>query len=264
MKLAWLTDIHLDFVGPEGALRLFEAIAATGADGVLVGGDIATATSVCPYLRRMGERLGRPVWFVLGNHDFYGGSIAAVRGEAARLSQEGDVVWLGAAGVVELTPETGLVGHDGWGDARLGDHAGSGVMMNDFFQIAELTGLGKAELGVRLRRLGDEAAAHLATVLPEALRRFGHVVVVTHVPPFQDACWHRGGISDEDWLPYFTCKAAGDALSKAALEWPERSLTVLCGHTHSAGECRPLPNLRVVTGAATYGCPGVQRPLLEV
>ena len=264
MKLAWVTDIHLDFVGPEGADRLFAAIAETGADGVLVGGDTATARSVCPYMRRMGERLRRPVWFVLGNHDFYGGSVAAVRDEAVRLSRQGDVVWLGAAGVVELTPDAGLVGHDGWGDARLGDHAGSGVVMTDFFEIAELSGVGKAELGRRLRGLGDESAAHLATVLPEALQRFEHVLVLTHVPPFQEACWHQGGVSDEDWLPYFTCKAVGDVLSKVASEWPERRLTVLCGHTHSAGECQPLPNLRVVTGAARYGRPGIQSPLLEV
>jgi 3',5'-cyclic AMP phosphodiesterase CpdA len=264
MKLAWVTDIHLDFVGPEGADRFFEEVAATGADGVLVGGDIATATSVVPILRRMGERLGRPVWFVLGNHDFYGGSIAAVRERAAQLSKEGEVVWLGATEVVELSPEVGLVGHDGWGDARLGDHAGSTVVLNDFFHIAELVGLGKADLGRRLNVLGDESAAHLARVLPPALERFEHVVVLTHVPPFRDACWHDGGLSDEEWLPYFTCRAVGDVLSEAAQKWPQRRLLVLCGHTHSAGVCQPLPNLRVLTGAAAYGRPAVQTPLLDV
>jgi hypothetical protein len=37
-----------------------------------------------------------------------------------------------------------------------------------------------------------------------------------------------------------------------------------CGHTHSGGECHPLPNLRVLTGAAEYSHPGIQQPLLEV
>jgi hypothetical protein len=40
---------------------------------------------------------------------------------------------------------------------------------------------------------------------------------------------------------------------------PQRKLTVFCGHTHSPGECRPLPNVHIFTGAAKYGQPVVQR-----
>ena len=173
-------------------------------------------------------------------------------------------MWLGAAGVVELTATTALVGHDGWGDARLGDHARSLVVLNDFFYVADLAGAGKPELARRLARLGDESAAHFRRVLPDALERFPHVVVLTHVPPFRDACWHQGAISDDHWLPYFTCKAVGDVLIEEASRRPDRRLTVLCGHTHSSGRCRPLPNLHVVTGAAVYGRPAMQRPLIEV
>jgi hypothetical protein len=42
-----------------------------------------------------------------------------------------------------------------------------------------------------------------------------------------------------------------------------RKMTVLCGHTHGSGEAQVLPNLRVLTGGAVYGKPGVQR-VLEV
>ena len=38
-------------------------------------------------------------------------------------------------------------------------------------------------------------------------------------------------------------------------------MTVLCGHTHSAGEAQVLPNLRVLTGGAEYGRPELQRVL---
>jgi 3',5'-cyclic AMP phosphodiesterase CpdA len=264
MRLAWVTDIHLDFLSAIQTDRFFAQIAETGADGVVVGGDIALAASVEPLLRRMGRVVGKPVWFVLGNHDFYGGSIAAVRETAAALSREGSVVWLGGADVVELSPRAALVGHDGWGDARLGNAAGTPVLLNDFVLIAELAGADRADLTARLRRLGDEAAAHVARVLPEALERYNQVLVLTHVPPFRQACWHRGSYSDDDWLPYFTCKALGDVLLSEAARRPNRQITVLCGHTHSAGECHPLPNLRVVTGAAEYGRPTVQQPVLEV
>jgi len=264
MRLAWVTDIHLDFLSASQADRFFAEIAETGADGVVVGGDTALAASVGLLLKRMGRLIGKPVWFVLGNHDFYGGSIATVREAATELSRGGRVVWLGAAGVVELSPRAALVGHDGWGDARLGNAAGTPVLLNDFFVIAELAGADRAGLTARLRRLGDEAAAHMERVLPEALESYEHVLVVTHVPPFRESCWHRGSYSEDDWLPYFTCKALGDVLLSEAARRPDRQVTVLCGHTHSGGECHPLPNLRVLTGAAEYSHPGIQQPLLEV
>ena len=84
---------------------------------------------------------------------------------------------------------------------------------------------------------------------------------MTHVPPFREACWHEGQISDDAWLPHFACKAVGDRLTALARAHPEHTLTVLCGHTHSAGVAWILPNLKVYTGAAEYGNPIVQRVL---
>jgi hypothetical protein len=42
-----------------------------------------------------------------------------------------------------------------------------------------------------------------------------------------------------------------------------KQMTVICGHTHGAGEAQILPNLRVLTGGAEYGNPVKQR-VLEV
>jgi hypothetical protein len=36
-------------------------------------------------------------------------------------------------------------------------------------------------------------------------------------------------------------------------------LTVLCGHTHSAGESQPLDNVLILTGGADYGRPAITR-----
>lgn len=263
MKLAWITDIHLDFVSAAASDRFMAEIADMEADGVLVGGDIGQAASVERLLRRIGRLVRKPVWFVLGNHDFYGGSITSVRRRIRELSRGGRVVWLGAVDIVELTPRAALVGHDGWGDARLGDFNNTNVQLNDFVRIADLAGAFGANLNQRLARLGDEAAVHIQRVLPEALERFEQVLVLVHVPPFREACWHQGRISDDDWLPYFTCKAVGDVLLAEASRHPDRRLVVLCGHTHSAGEFQPMPNLRVITGGSEYGHPVVQ-PLLEV
>jgi predicted MPP superfamily phosphohydrolase len=77
-----------------------------------------------------------------------------------------------------------------------------------------------------------------------------------------EACWHEGRISDDDWLPHFTCQAVGDVLFDAMQKHPDRQMTVLCGHTHGTGEAHMLPNLLVKTGGAEYGQPALQDELI--
>ena len=263
MRLAWLTDIHLEFAAAAGIETLLEEIADARPDVVLLGGDIGKAASVMGYLRRLAKGR-RPWYFVLGNHDFYGGSIAALRAEAARLTIDHDrLLWLSGSGIVPLTPKTALIGHDGWGDGGFGNAATTKVMLNDFMMIDELRTPSHEQRMERLGLLGQEAATHLASLLPGALAQYEHVVVLTHVPPFAEAAWHDGRQSNADWLPYFACRAAGDTLRSAMALQPGRRMTVLCGHTHGAGECSPLPNLTVLTGGAEYGQPHLQR-VIEV
>src|SRR6185369_3905427 len=159
----------------------------------------------------------------LGNHDFYRGSIAGVRRSMQALSRRSPYLrWLPAAGVVELSPGVALVGHDGWSDGRFGDWDRSTVMLNDYLLIEELAFREKADRLHELQLLGDEAALHFKRVLPEALAGHHKLIVAIHPPPFKEACWHEGRISNDDWLPHFTCKAAGDALRAAMLEHTHR------------------------------------------
>jgi hypothetical protein len=85
------------------------------------------------------------------------------------------------------------------------------------------------------------------------------VLLLTHVPPFREACWHEGHLSDDQALPFFACGATGEVLLEQMQSHPGRSMLVLCGHTHSGGAAELLPNLRVLTGGATYGSPRLQR-----
>ncbi len=262
-QLAWATDIHLNFVSPATVAQLAAELAASGPDGVVLSGDLAEAPDVEEYLEDLETYLERPIYFVLGNHDFYRGSVPQVRARMAELTRRSKWLrWLPAAGVIDLGGGWGLVGHDGWGDGRAGDFEHSRVSLNDWDLIEELRGLSREERLVRLRAFGDEAAAYLRGVLPEALARFPRLLVVTHVPPFREACWHAGGLSDPEWMPWFTGVAAGEALREAALAHPDRELLVVCGHTHSSGQAQILPNLRVLTGSAQYGAPAALAPLV--
>ena len=265
MRLAWLTDIHLNFLDDLERKRFLESIAKE-ADAFAITGDIGESPNIVGHLKQMGEVLRKPIYFVLGNHDFYRGSIADTRDEVARLAEESEfLVYMTATSVVELSSQTALVGHDGWADARLGDFDSSDVFLNDYVAIQELRkfkgefSLDKPALKEVLNRLGDEAACHFYGVLQQAVAEYSSVIALTHVPPFKEAAWYNGKHSDENYLPHFACKASGDALRKVMDSKPESHLLVLCGHTHGQGEAQIMENLEVLTGEAEYGHPVIQR-----
>jgi 3',5'-cyclic-AMP phosphodiesterase len=265
-RLAWLTDLHLNFLPYAQVDEFLGSVAALKADAIVLTGDVSEAHDLTRMLTHVDEHVQRPLYFVLGNHDFYHGSIREVRSAARQLcidtAEAGRLHYLTAMeNPVELTSTVGLVGHDGWADARIGDYERSLVMMNDYRLIAELAGHGKRERWPILQALGDEAAEHVRRLLPAALAHYEHVLLATHVPPLREACWHEGRPSDDEWAPHFTCKAMGDVILAIMRDFPQRQLTVLCGHTHSPGECRPLPNVHILTGGAKYGRPAVQRVL---
>lgn len=257
-RVVWLTDIHLNFLLADPARAFLAEVAASHPDAVLISGDIAEAHNVTDYLGQIDEAIAAPVYFVLGNHDYYFGSIRDVRRRVTEFCAEHEKLhYLTAEDVVGLTPHVGLVGHDGWADGRLGNYLRSLVVMHDYKLIEELSGLDKLERWEVLKSLGDEAAAHVRRVLPMALARYRHVVLLTHVPPFREACWHEGRLSDDDWAPHFTCLATGQAMLEIMRKHPDNRLTVLCGHTHGSGETQPRANLQVITGGAEYGAPRI-------
>jgi len=56
----------------------YESLFQQNLDALLLGGDIGEADSVPRFLSEMENALRLPIYFVLGNHDFYWGSIAMV------------------------------------------------------------------------------------------------------------------------------------------------------------------------------------------
>src|SRR5258708_6882468 len=117
MKAAWLTDPHLNFLRRKDGSEFCVRLAAENLDALLIGGDIGEADSVGWFLSELETAVSAPIYFVLGNHDFYRGSIREVRaGIASQAGASRRLPWLPASGVVPLTETTALVGHDSWAD----------------------------------------------------------------------------------------------------------------------------------------------------
>lgn len=263
MRLAWLTDIHLNFLSPEKLEAFCDELGDSEADVFLITGDISEAPTLELHLTRLADSVRRPLYFVLGNHDFYRGSIPEVRDAVvARCARSPWLRYLAGAGVITLSETWALIGHDGWADGRFGNYRDSPVMLNDYVLIRELAWLSQDDRLARIQALAEEAAGYLRATLAEALDRHPRVLVATHVPPFREACWHQGAISHDDWLPHFSSKASGEALKEVVEGRPDKQVLVLCGHTHGAGRTQPLPNLEVRTGGAEYGRPAIQEILL--
>lgn len=264
MKLVWLTDVHLNFLDADERKKFYQEIINTGCDSVLLSGDIAEAPSITNLLQELSDFIERPVYFVLGNHDYYRGQIDPMRREMEALTQSNEYLfWLPASNPLQLGTDTLLVGQDGWADGRLGDYHNSRIGLNDSKMIADLFQeklLGRSPLLAKMQQLADYDASQLQKQLIQAISRHPRrIIVLTHIPPFAEACLHEGKISNDDWLPYFSSKASGDVLMNICTAHTDIDFLVLCGHTHDKAKYCPRPNLIVEAGHAEYHRPEIQK-----
>ena len=262
-KIVWLTDIHLNFLEAAARVQFYKRVAETDANKILITGDIAEAKDICEILDEFSQHVNTPIYFVLGNHDYYFGSVANVREEVRALcEQNSKLIWLGKPEIVALSDDTVLLGHDGWADARYGDFDHSSVSLNDSRLIAELYQaflLNKSALKSEMQKLADADAEILQQTLARVIiSNTKKVVIATHVPPVPECSWHKDHPSDENWLPYFASKAIGDVIIDFAQKNKDIHFLVLCGHTHTAASVKFLDNLEIKAGCAQYYKPEIQ------
>ncbi len=269
MKHAWTTDIHLNFLDITSRKDFYNEIIELNTDGVFISGDIGEAPSVDNLLLEMGQEINKPLYFVLGNHDYYRSDIQSVREKMNELTQSNELLnWLPVCNPIDLSNGMVLIGVDGWADGRYGDYENTPVSLVDSRLIIDLyqqKSLGKYPLLTKMQSLADDDASQLQIKLQEAakLSNTKKIIVLTHIPPFPQACMHEGKQSDDDWLPFFSSKATGDVLLAFAKKNPEIKLLVLCGHTHSDANYQPMDNLEVRAGAAEYYYPVVNSVIAD-
>lgn len=259
MKIIWVTDIHLNFLNNLRFEKFIERLLQEKPDALLITGDIAEAQDIVSFLNRLAQSLKFNIYFVLGNHDFYNGSMNNVRVEIEDLSQNVPTLnFLDTSGPIKIDNDTALVGHSSWADGRFGDYFNSDVQLSDYVLIEDFKRLSKDKIFDKLNELGDTATHFLKEKLEAAFLEFDNVICLTHVPPFKESCWHLGAISNDDYLPHFSCKAMGEMMLEIMKNRPSAHLTVLCGHTHSPGSVQISDNIKVFTGGAEYGKPEIQ------
>ncbi len=255
-KLAWLTDIHLDFLDLEKIQDFAYSARASNPDAYLLGGDISVAPLLHTHLRILEHYWQRPIYFVLGNHDYYKGSINTIRDKLpVFVSKQSHLHWLPNDGIVELCPTTALIGHGLWADGRLGLKEKSSILLNDYALIKELKYTNQTRLFQSLNQLGDRAAREVEPTLRSALARYNHIFFLTHIPPFIHNHDDDNHQPDPDFLPHLICHAVGQMLRQVMAEFPHNMLTVLSGHIHVAFESWVSDNIFFKTAQARYRHP---------
>lgn len=250
--ILFLTDLHLDRTSEEIIECLLGRIRNTNSNAVLVTGDISDATNLRQHLSLLAEACApRPLYFLLGNHDFYGGDFDGVTKDVENLCRSiENLHHLDASRIIPLAKGIGLVGHGGWADARAGEGMETMVQSRDCGSINNFQKLDHRQMLCRMRSLGAESARKIRSILPLALTCYHHVIVATHVPPFDNAVYHNGKPAAHRHLPHFCNLSVGVMLIGIMRAFPRRRVTVLAGHSHGACSENITRNLSVRVGAS--------------
>lgn len=256
-RLAWCSDIHLGFLQePRLRVEFFKSIRSSGADGVIISGDVSIASRIGGDLDDMATFLGVPVWFCLGNHDWWGDSLAALhRRLETAIAGNPLLRWLPKAGVVALNRDVALVGVDNWADCPVEP---GGRKPRDWYQISDFFELDTPARLDLSRYLAVEAAHALEKLL---LRAAGHsrVIVACHIPPYFSDAPYLVSPGDVHLPEHFCSRATGDAIINVSRQFQSVCFTVLCGHIHVRCRRRVSDNIEVRIAAADYGRPQIEQ-----
>lgn len=262
MKIAWLTDTHLNFLTWEGVEK-FLANLPKDVDAFLHTGDISDGCKLKDTLELWPNN--KPLYFVLGNHDFWHQSIKDTLVDVKTIcSLNSNLIHLTLSNPIKLDEKTYLVGVDSWADGGYGDYVNSPVRLNDSVYIPELKQAasigGKMQVLQIMQQLAKVDAERLDAKIQIALKnkKLDTLIVAIHVPPFEEAALYQGKRTDKDFLPFFTSKVTGDVILKHAKANPHVQFKVYCGHTHDKTYYKKLDNLEINVGGATYNDPEVQ------
>lgn len=270
VELAWCTDTHLDFLDDTERLIAFgESLVVNNPDGVVITGDISSSSNLVYHLSALERIVARPLYFVLGNHDYFGASISAIRNEVKKMCEQSQYLrYLSTMPYISLSQNTAIVGHDGWYDGRHGDAKNSSFIMSDWVKIAEFAKSGavqqlsdgmisvdSSKIISISQKLAYDGTVHVMNCIKSAVKYFDNIIVATHFPPFVEV--HRPGVrtSDVAYHPWYTSKVFGDMMLQAASTFPNVKFTILCGHTHGHHSLQIQDNLHVHVGASSYGSP---------
>lgn len=233
-RFAWFSDTHLNLTALPFLKRRFIArLNDANVDGLFLTGDISIGIFLENDLMYLAKKFGKPIYFVLGNHDTHFRHINSVHADVKRICAEHpNLHWMTENDVISLNEDTALVGTEGWYDASIGDHRLLRWTFDWFMTLDFLHMDGMQERLACWREMASRSAVEIAGKLNRAFEAHRTVYVLTHFPPWVDATVTNGNFTERLWVPYNTNAAMGQAIERVMEDHPDKRVIVLCGHTH--------------------------------
>lgn len=250
-KYLWLTDCHL---WSWNRYKLLRTILDQKPKGVFITGDISNCSQTLIWdLDFLGERVGRPIYFIPANHDYYLSSFKETNDKIHQLSlKHKNLIWMEEIDLAPLNDEACVIGSTGWYDARVGNPEYLKYTF-DWFMIKEFRELPSMQERIQaFRERADYSAKILSEKLEKALDIYKTVYLLTHFPPYREANRANGWISDKFFEPYNINYILGQELDKIMIKHKKRRLVVLCGHSHLSCSIFPARNIECRVGKGSY------------
>ena len=250
-KYLWITDPHIK---PWGRRQFLNTILNEKPKAIFLTGDISNSyQTLMGDLDFLGMRVGRPVYFVTGNHDYHGSDFETVHSGIRRLCNEhSNLVWIDEELPIALTEEVGIVGNRGWYDAFCGNTEFLKFTI-DWWLIKDFRNLPNFNARIEMfRELAKKSAEEVCEKLLVALEQFKSVYLLTHFPTHKEANRCHSLLSEAFYEPYNTNIVLGKKLEEIMAKYKKRHLTVLSGHTHEAAIIHAARNIEVRVGKGSY------------
>lgn len=254
MKVAHITDCHVDFLKNHELIEFLLSLQESEAEAFVITGDISKGTLVHKHLLWMEKIVQKPIYFVLGNHDFYDSSFAEVNKNIRKLCEESNYLfYLQDREFVKLG-DTILIGQNGWYDAGWRTPLTSLVFLWDWLFIEEFHKLSNTQ--ARIALLIEIAASEVRQAerkLLEALKHGDKIMFATHIPPWSEDHYKLGEIANKFWMPYNSSKMMADMLVRVMEKHPNKQLTCTAGHVHLRRKEQITHNILLKVGDGAHG-----------
>lgn len=247
----WATDIHLNYFSDEYISNFGKSLAKDyKAKGLIISGDISLGNKLERNLKTLSDAVQMPIYYVLGNHDYWYSSFAEIDALVDRLSSDSGLIDLNKS-IVKINDSTALTGFTGWYDCKFGK-INPEVKMSDWIKISDY--LDQDYLNVSINRSNKylDFKDRLSTIKDSG---FDNQIIVTHFPPFEKLIKGK-----KEAKPFYGSSIAGDTLLSIKNQYSK--IVCLSGHTHNRATYQ-VGNLSCYVGEACRGKPSLAGTINE-
>lgn len=264
MKLAHITDVHLDYVDKTNRYSFYKTLKRY--DGIICTGDTSNGLDLILHLSELLEEVNKPLYLINGNHDFYYSSFENVKNKLKLLKQRNNnFYYLTNENIIKLNGTTSLIGDDGWCDGKWRFPLTSLVFSWDWKNIWDFRDCSnKNEKYQLMFDLCLLSAQRISKKLELALHQSQTVYLATHFPPWCEG-WNkkRMSLSDLFWAPYEGSKFIAKTIEDIMKREPYKKLIVLSGHCHYKRYETISNNIELRVGNAEVGKPSIEQ-IIEI